>query len=84
MASSVHDPGYRIFCRLIVACRHRQGLTQTQLADRLNRPQSFVSKYENGERRMDLIELMEVTEALGVDASEFVRELQTILAEKTP
>lgn len=41
-------------------------LTQTELADRLGVPQSFVSEYENGERRLDLIELRQVVDALGV------------------
>ena len=47
-------------------------LTQAQLADRLNRPQSFVAKYEGGERRLDVIEFMEIAEAIGFDPAEFI------------
>lgn len=45
---------------------------------RLRRPQSFVSKYENGERRLDIIEFMEVTEAIGGDAIGLLTELLTV------
>ena len=47
-------------------------LTQAQLAARLERPQSFVAKYEGGERRLDVIEFMEVAEAIGFDPAEFI------------
>ena len=50
-------------------------LTQAHLAARLDRPQSFVAKYEGGERRLDVIEFMEVAEAIGVDPAEFIRRL---------
>lgn len=80
MSSSVHDPKYRIFCRLIVDYRQRQGITQTQLSEKLQRPQSFVSKYENGERRIDLIEFIEIADALGIDSLKFIREFQEIIA----
>ena len=50
-------------------------LTQTDLAARLDRPQSFVAKYEGGERRLDVIEFMEVAEAIGFDPAEFIRRL---------
>lgn len=81
MASSVHDPKYKIFCRLIVDYRQRQGITQAQLAGKLRRPQSFVSKYENGERRIDLIEFIEIATALGIDALRFIRDFQEIVEE---
>lgn len=51
------------------------GLTQAHLAGRLNRPQSFVAKYEGGERRLDVVEFMEVAEAIGFDPTEFIGRL---------
>ena len=60
---------------LLIAKRHAAGLTQTELALRLKRPQSFVSKYETGERRLDVIELIEVAEALGADVMAVIRDL---------
>jgi transcriptional regulator with XRE-family HTH domain len=54
-------------------------LRQVDLAKRLRRPQSFVSKYETGERRLDLIELREVCAALGVSIMEFVQQFEESL-----
>jgi DNA-binding XRE family transcriptional regulator len=53
------------------------GLTQAELAARLGRPQSFVSKYESGERRLDLIELSEVCLALGISLEKFVARVRS-------
>ena len=53
--------------------RSDAGLTQAELSARLKRPQSFVSKYERGERRLDVIEFCEVAAALGIDPVRFLR-----------
>ena len=50
---------------LLAKARKDAGLTQAEIAARLGRPQSFVSKYENGERRLDVTEFLEVTRAIG-------------------
>jgi transcriptional regulator with XRE-family HTH domain len=50
---------------LLINARTRAGLTQSELAAKLDRPQSFVSKYERGERRLDVIEFGEVVRAIG-------------------
>jgi transcriptional regulator with XRE-family HTH domain len=55
--------------------RKKTGLTQTELARRLGRPQSFVSKYEIGERRLDVVELLTIANALGVPEKKFLRDL---------
>ena len=60
---------------LLAAGRRAAGLTQWELAARLGRPQSFVSKYETGERRLDVVELLEVAEALGLDAPALLADL---------
>lgn len=52
------------------------GLRQVDLADRLGQSQSFVSKYESGERRLDLIELRQICEAVEISLSEFVRRFE--------
>jgi transcriptional regulator with XRE-family HTH domain len=57
---------------LLVQARSDAGLSQVDLAARLNRPQSYVSKYESGERRLDLIEFIEVAEAIGCAASDIL------------
>ena len=75
MRKSIHSSTYILFAEMLVQVRKDAGLTQQQLADRLERPQSFVAKYEARERRLDIAELLEVTDALGVDAVEFVDNL---------
>jgi transcriptional regulator with XRE-family HTH domain len=51
----------------LVAIRNEAGVTQAQLAKKLNKAQSFVSKYETGERNLDFLEVIDVFEELGVD-----------------
>jgi transcriptional regulator with XRE-family HTH domain len=60
---------------LLTSAREKAGLTQQQLADRLGRPQSFVAKYEGGERRIDVIEFLSIARALEFDPARAVREM---------
>jgi transcriptional regulator with XRE-family HTH domain len=60
---------------LLRGIRVDAGLTQSELASRLFRDQTFVSKYESGERRLDVIELREVCQAIGTDFVTFIRRL---------
>ncbi len=62
--------------RLLREVRLKAGLRQTDLAKKLKKPQSFVSKYESGERRLDLIELRQVCDALGIALEELVRRFE--------
>ena len=55
---------------LLVEARHARGFTQAEIADQLQVPQSFVSKYERGERRLDVIELLQILHVLSLDASD--------------
>ncbi len=75
MSPSSSDPKYEKFRNLMIKHRLKQNVTQTQLAQRLGRPQSFVSKYENGERRLDLIEFLDIAATLGIDPVDFIKEL---------
>ena len=59
----------------MIEARVSASLTQAGLAERLSRPQSFVSKYERGERRLDVIEFLEVAKAIGVDAIWLIKKL---------
>jgi len=63
--------------RLLRQVRAERGLRQTDLARKLRRGQSFVSKYESGERRLDLPEIAAVCSAVGLTLSEFVRRLES-------
>lgn len=75
MAKGIHDDRYRALLRLLRQHREAQGLTQTVLAERLKRPQQFVSKFEGGERRLDVIEFMDIARALGLDWSDALRDV---------
>jgi transcriptional regulator with XRE-family HTH domain len=73
MRKSVHTRAYTALREHLVAARHAAGLSQQELAEKLNRPQSFVAKYEGGERRIDLVELLEIATILGADARRIIR-----------
>ncbi len=63
---SIYSAEYQRLCAVLRELRREAGLTQVQVAAELDVPQSFVSKYESGERRLDVIELRHVAKALGV------------------
>jgi len=65
--------------RVLVSTRERAGLKQSDVAAKLGMPASYLSKIENGTRRLDVIELLQIAEALGVDAAKIVRELRDAL-----
>jgi len=73
---SVFTGEYERFRKRLIAARKAAGLTQTQVATRLSRPQSFVSKYERGERRLDLVEFVEVAKAIGINAALMVAQIE--------
>jgi transcriptional regulator with XRE-family HTH domain len=64
---SVHTPEHRALRELLVEARDKADLTQQKLAKRLGRPQSFVAKYEGGERRLDVIEFITIARVIGAD-----------------
>ena len=79
LTSSVFSENYDRFRRLLVSARKTAGLTQVEVAVRLARPQSYVSKYERGERRLDVIEFFEVATAIGIDPFDFLKTLHVSL-----
>jgi transcriptional regulator with XRE-family HTH domain len=66
MPKSLRSSEQLLFLELLRAARKEAGLTQQALAEKLRRPQSFVAKYENGERRIDVIEFVALARALDV------------------
>lgn len=75
MSKGFHDQRYRKLIEKLVDARRTVGLTQTELADRLGKRQQFVSKYEGGERRLDIVELVDIAVALGLDPANLVAEI---------
>ena len=67
--------------KLLRQIRTDAGLKQTDLAERLGQSQSFVSKYESGERRLDLLELRQICEKIGLSLSEFVSKFEGSMNE---
>lgn len=75
LTKSIHSDGQIAFCELMIAARKGAGLTQQALARRLRKPQSFVAKYEGGERRIDVVEFIVICRAMGVDPQKMLRGL---------
>lgn len=67
MARSPITEQYNGLREALADARRSRGITQTDLSGRLGKPQSYVSKFERGERRVDLIEVFEIAAALDVD-----------------
>jgi ribosome-binding protein aMBF1 (putative translation factor) len=78
------EESYGRFQRLLVQARKKSGLSQQEVADRLGRPQTYVSKCELGTRRMDVVEFMEIAEVLGFDPSAFIDALRLGRNNNTP
>jgi ribosome-binding protein aMBF1 (putative translation factor) len=76
IGKSVHSSAQTDFCELMIKARKTAGLTQHDLARRLKRPQSFVAKYEGGERRLDVVEFLAVTRAIGADPVRILNALR--------
>jgi transcriptional regulator with XRE-family HTH domain len=72
MDKSLYTAAHARLCDLLRQVRLGAGLQQRELAERLGKPQSFVSRYESGQRRLDLLELRKVCQAVGVSLLEFV------------
>ncbi len=75
MPKAIYSDRYQRFRALLIERRREANLTQATVAERLSKPQSYVAKYERGERRLDVVEFMEVAEAIGFDAVEFLKML---------
>jgi DNA-binding XRE family transcriptional regulator len=75
VSKQIYSSQAKRFRDLLVEYRTRSGVTQAELASRIGRAQTFVSKVELGERRIDLIELLQVLAVLRADPVEFLERL---------
>lgn len=66
---------YKLFLAILISARESKGLSQHQLAKKLKKPQSFISKYERGERRLDVVEFIDIAKALDADPHEIIRKI---------
>lgn len=74
MARGIHDSRYRWVVDRLVQARKKKGLSQAAVAELLGKPQQYVSRYETGERRLDIFEFVDAAEALEVDPLRLVGE----------
>lgn len=80
MEKTIHTQQYMLFLSILRESRVRAGVTQVELASRLDATQTFVSKCERGERRLDVIELGQWCAAIGISLCEFVTQLEESFA----
>jgi transcriptional regulator with XRE-family HTH domain len=71
---SVHSREQQLLRELLITARDAAALTQQKLAKRLGKHQSFVAKYEGGERRLDVVEFVTIAQALGADPVRILRD----------
>lgn len=76
MKYSLHTDLYAVLQELLIELRHERQLTQAQVAGQLGVPQSFVSKYETGERRLDAVELFKIAQMFGISLSQLAEHLE--------
>ena len=73
---SIFTKEYEAVLNRLISERKKRGITQQQIADYLGRPQSFVSKYERTERRLDVVEFIYVSQAIGISPAALLQELE--------
>jgi transcriptional regulator with XRE-family HTH domain len=76
MEKSIHSARYAVFLKVLREARERAGLTQAELARKIGETQTFVSKCERGERRVDVTELRTFCQAFGLSLTKFVTILE--------
>jgi transcriptional regulator with XRE-family HTH domain len=76
MITMSYDLRYDRLQKALIEARQSANLTQAEVSVRLNKPQSFVSKYESGERRLDIIELLEICSILSVDIHVIIERIK--------
>lgn len=75
VTKSVFTKRYKLFLTLLISIRESKELSQHQLAKKLKKPQSFVSKYERGERRLDVVEFLDIMSVLETDPFEVLMKI---------
>ena len=81
MSKSLYRPETTILLKLLKEYRTEACLTQADFAKALDRPQSFVSDIERGSRRLDLVQLRDICEVLGLSLIDFVTRYEQLVAE---
>lgn len=80
---SIYSQTYRALLMRITQARKGAGITQADLAEQMGKPQSFISKMESGERRIDVVEFLQVARLIGFDPCALIQDLRLTQAQKT-
>lgn len=80
---STYSETYRSLIDRLISARKARGVTQASLAKSLGRPQSFISKIENGERRLDVVEFIEIAQLIGEDPRDIIDVLGNSICRAT-
>lgn len=73
--ASVYSEEYQRVINALKKARKDKGMTQAQLAEALGKPQSFIAKVENGERRLDVVEFVHLARLVGVEPISVLNEI---------
>lgn len=75
--ASVYSEEYQCVINALKKARKERGITQTQLAEALGKPQSFIAKVENGERRLDVVEFVHLAQLIGLEPLKVINNLKS-------
>jgi transcriptional regulator with XRE-family HTH domain len=78
MVKTLYTLQHMLLLQRLKEAREAMGMTQAVVARRMSKPQSFVAKYEAGERRLDVIELIKLAELLQINTVDLIDELSTL------
>lgn len=75
IVKTTYTPAYQMLLQMLIEARRAAALSQMDVASSLGKPQSFVSKYERGERRLDAVELVTICKQIGLSPHQVIDEL---------
>lgn len=81
MVRSTRSDPYSALIVALIEARRGAGLRQVDLAQRLGKPQSFVSKVKNGERRLDVVEFLVIARAIGIGVADVIAKIEPLIDE---
>jgi transcriptional regulator with XRE-family HTH domain len=79
MKKNIHVVNHKLMTDLLREVRLEGGLTQAELAARIGKDQTYVSRYEGGQRRLDVLEVRDICQAIGITLEKFIKRLEKTL-----
>lgn len=81
MKKNIYTPRKKKLCDLLREKRENAGISQVELGQKLSIPQTYVSKYERGQKRLDIFELIEICNAIGIDIKDIIDDILLFIEE---